>query len=152
MKIIVSACLLGESCKYNGGSNRNNNVIALGEKHTLIPVCPECFAGLPTPRVPSEIKDGRVYSKDGRDLTADFFDGAEKTLYVAEEKGCQLAVLKERSPSCGFGEIYDGSFSGKTITGNGITAQMLYDHGIKIFGESNISRLTDYCENQEDNK
>ena len=101
MKILVSACLLGENCKYNGGNNKNEDVIKLGEKHTLIPICPETFSGLPSPRLPSEIKDGKVYSKNGEDLTDFFFDGAEKSLYIAEETGCQIAVLKERSPSCG---------------------------------------------------
>ncbi|MDE5974029.1 MAG: DUF523 domain-containing protein, partial [Eubacterium sp.] len=94
----------------------------------------------------SEIKNGRVYSKTGEDLTEAFEDGAEKALYVAEESGCQLAILKERSPSCGFGEIYDGSFSGKTIRGNGITAQLLYDHGITVIGETKLDKLKDEVE------
>lgn len=141
MKILVSACLLGENCKYNGGNNKNEDVIKLGEKHTLIPICPETFSGLPSPRMPSEIKDGKVYSKNGEDLTDFFFDGAEKSLYFAEETGCQIAVLKERSPSCGFGKIYDGTFTGNLTYGNGITAQMLYEHGIRIFGESKINNL-----------
>lgn len=144
MKILVSACLLGENCKYSGGNNKCDDVIRLGEKHKLVPICPECFGGLPIPRVSSEIKNGRVYSKTGEDLTEAFFDGAEKALYVAEESGCQLAILKERSPSCGFGKIYDGSFTGKTIDGNGITAQLLYDHGITILGESKIDKINDY--------
>ena len=144
MKILVSACLLGENCKYSGGNNKCDEIIELGKKHRLIPICPECFGGLPIPRVPSEIKDGRVYAKTGEDLTNEFNDGAEKALYVAEESGCQLAILKERSPSCGFGEIYDGSFSGKTIKGNGITAQLLYDHGIVILGETQIEKIKDY--------
>ncbi len=144
MKILVSACLLGENCKYNGGNNKNEDVIKLGNKHTLVPVCPECFAGLSIPRVPSEIKDGRVFSKDGKDVSAEFYDGAEKTLYIAEEKGCQLAVLKERSPSCGFGEIYDGSFTGTLKRGNGITAQLLSDHGITVIGESKLWKIEDY--------
>lgn len=144
MKIVVSACLLGENCKYNGGNNKNKEVIALGEKHTLIPICPECFAGLPTPRVPSEINGDKVFTKDGQDVTAEFNDGAEKALYVAEESGCQLAVLKERSPSCGFGKIYDGSFTGKIIDGNGVTAQLLYDHGIIIIGETQLKKLELY--------
>ena len=144
MKILVSACLLGENCKYNGGNNKNEDVIKLGNKHTLVPVCPECFAGLSIPRVPSEIKDGRVISKEGRDVSAEFYDGAEKTLYIAEETGCQLAVLKERSPSCGFGEIYDGSFTGTLKRGNGITAQLLSDHGITVIGESKLWKIEDY--------
>ena len=144
MKILVSACLLGENSKYSGGNNKCDEIIELGKRHKLIPVCPECFGGLPIPRVPSEIKNGRVYAKTGEDLTEAFEDGAEKSLYVAEESGCQLAILKERSPSCGFGEIYDGSFSGKTIQGNGITAQLLYDHGIVILGETKIDKIKDY--------
>ncbi len=144
MKILVSACLLGENCKYNGGNNKNEDVIKLGNKHTLVPVCPECFAGLSIPRVPSEIKDGRVFSKEGKDVSAEFYDGAEKTLYIAEETGCQLAVLKERSPSCGFGEIYDGSFTGTLKRGNGITAQLLSDHGITVIGESKLWKIEDY--------
>ncbi len=144
MKILVSACLLGENCKYNGGNNKNEEVIKLGNKHTLVPVCPECFAGLSIPRVPSEIKDGRVFSKEGKDVSAEFYDGAEKTLYIAEETGCQLAVLKERSPSCGFGEIYDGSFTGTLKRGNGITAQLLSDHGITVIGESKLWKIEDY--------
>jgi len=141
MKILVSACLLGENCKYSGGNNKCDEVIALAEEHTLIPICPEYFAGLPIPRLPCEIKNGRVYAKDGRDLTEEFSDGAEKALYIAEENGCQTAILKERSPSCGFGKIYDGSFSGTLISGNGFTAQLLYDNGIRIIGESQLNKL-----------
>ena len=140
-KIIVSACLLGENCKYNGGNNKCDDIIALAEKFEIIPVCPECFGGLPIPRVPSEIKDGRVYSKTGEDLTEAFLSGAEQTLYIAKEANAPCAVLKENSPSCGFGKIYDGTFSGKKIDGNGITAQLLYDNEIQIFGESQVKRL-----------
>lgn len=141
MKILVSACLLGENCKYSGGNNKNDKVIALGKKHKLIPICPECFAQLPIPRPPAEIIGDKVFNKLGEDITEQFTDGAEKALYVAEETGCRTAVLKERSPSCGFGEIYNGSFTGKTIRGNGITAQLLYDNGITIFGESGIDKI-----------
>lgn len=142
-KILVSACLLGEFCKYNGGNNKNDEVIGLGKYFELIPVCPECFGNLPTPREPSEIKDGRVYSKSGDDVTDNFFSGAEQTLYIAKESNCPAAVLKERSPSCGFGEIYDGSFSGALCTGNGITADLLYNNDIRIFGESKVQKLID---------
>lgn len=141
-KIIVSACLLGENCKYNGGNNKCDDIIALAEKFEIIPVCPECFGGLPIPRVPSEIRDGRVYSKAGEDLTEAFLSGAEQTLYIAKEANAPCAVLKENSPSCGFGKIYDGTFSGNKIDGNGITAQLLYDNEIQIFGESQVKRLT----------
>lgn len=142
MKILVSACLLGENCKYSGGNNKNEEVIKLGERHTLVPVCPECFAGLPIPRTPAEIRDGRVFNKLGEDITHAFMDGAEKTLYVAEESGCHIAVLKERSPSCGFGKIYDGTFTGNLTDGNGIAADLLYKNGITVLGESQLKRLS----------
>ena len=140
-KIIVSACLLGENCKYSGGNNKNEKVIALGEHFEIIPVCPECFGGLPIPREPSEIRGDRVYSKSGIDLTEQFMTGAEHTLYIAQEKNCPCAVLKENSPSCGYGKIYDGSFTGKLIEGNGFTAQLLSDNGIAIFGENETEKV-----------
>lgn len=96
-KILVSACLLGSNCKYNGKSNKNENVIALSEKFELIPVCPECFGGLPTPRMPAEIRDGRVVTKSGDDVTAQFQDGANQTLYIAKESNCPAALLKEKA-------------------------------------------------------
>lgn len=141
MNILVSACLLGKNCKYNGTNNRNEKVIALAEKHNIIPICPESFAKLPVPRPPAEIKNGRVYNKNGEDLTEKFKEGAKTALEKAIENGCTAAVLKERSPSCGYKEIYDGTFSGKTICGNGIAAQLLHDNGITIFGESEVDKL-----------
>lgn len=143
MKILVSACLLGEKCKYNGESNKNDDVIRLSEKHALIPVCPEKLAGLSIPREPCEIIDKNVFNKIGEDVTEEFYDGAEKTLYVAEESGCQVAVMKERSPSCGFGKIYDGTFSGRLIDGNGITSDLLYKNGITVIGETQLEKLKD---------
>lgn len=140
-KILVSACLLGENCKYSGENNKNYEVIALADSFELIPVCPECFGGLTIPRLPSEIKGGRVYAKDGEDVTDAFMSGAEQTLYIAKETNAPCAVLKENSPSCGFGKIYDGTFSGNKIDGNGITAQLLFDNEIQIFGESQIKKL-----------
>lgn len=142
-KILVSACLLGENCKYSGGNNKNEKVIALSEYFDLIPVCPECFAGLPIPRLPSEIKDGKVFSKAGEDLTSKFRYGAEQTLYIARECNAPAAVLKENSPSCGFGKIYDGTFSGKLCDGNGFTAELLNKNEIAVFGESKIQKLID---------
>ena len=142
-KIIVSACLLGENCKYNGKNNRNENVIALEEYFELIPVCPECFGGLPIPREPAEIKDGRVINKAGEDVTAQFIEGAEQTLYIAEEKNCVAAVLKENSPSCGFGRIYDGSFTSVLTQGNGVTAALISSAGIAVFGESRLKKLVE---------
>lgn len=146
MKILVSACLLGENCKYSGGNNKNDNVIALGKEHTLIPICPEKFAGLPAPRLPAEIRGGKVFSKGGDDWTEYFKEGARQSLYIAEEAGCRIAVLKERSPSCGFKKIYDGTFSGRLINGNGVTAQLLYDNGITVLGETQIAKIKEFCE------
>ncbi len=140
-KIIVSACLLGANCKYSGGNNFNESVKALENYFELIPVCPECFGGLEIPREPSEIKDGRVFSKSGKDVTESFKTGAEHTLYIAQENNCPAALLKERSPSCGFGKIYDGSFTGTLCDGNGICASLLDENGIAVFGETKCEKL-----------
>ncbi|MBQ9228923.1 MAG: DUF523 domain-containing protein [Eubacterium sp.] len=140
-RIVVSACLLGECCKYNGSHNRNEAVLALQKQFEIIPVCPECFGGLPIPRVPSERRDGRVFSKDGEDVTAAFLEGAEQTLYIAQEHNCPAAVLKERSPSCGCGVIYDGSFTGALTEGNGVTTDLLLQNAIAVFGESQLQKL-----------
>lgn len=142
-KLIVSACLLGENCKYNGENNYCKEAAQLADKFHLIPICPECFGGLPIPRVPSEVVGDKVLSKDGKDLTAYFKDGAEKSLYIANENNCCYAVLKERSPSCGYRKVYDGTFTGTVIDGNGITADLFYENGIRIFGESQIKKLLD---------
>lgn len=142
-KLLISACLLGENCKYNGRNNYTKEAVDLKDKFELIPVCPECFGGLPIPRVPNEIINGSAVSMNGEDFTAEYEDGAEKTLYIANENNCCYAVLKERSPSCGFGKIYDGTFTGSLIDGNGITADLLDKNGIRIFGESKISKLLD---------
>ena len=142
-KVIVSACLLGENCKYSGGNNYNPDVARLTDKFELIPVCPEVFGGLDPPRPPSEIVGDRVISKTGDDVTCQYHDGAEKTLYIARENNCPVALLKERSPSCGCSKIYDGTFSGTLVDGNGITAQLLLDNDIAVFGESNINKLID---------
>ncbi len=142
-KLLVSACLLGENCKYNGGNNYNDNAAALGEKFEIIPVCPEVFGGLEIPREPCEILNGRVVSKSGRDCTAEYIDGAEKALYVAGESNAVYALLKEKSPSCGKNYIYDGSFCKRLVCGNGITADLLMKNGILVFGESEINKLLD---------
>ena len=142
-KLLVSACLLGENCKYNGGNNKNENVISLSDYFDIVAVCPECFGGLKIPRVPNEIINGRAISKNGEDLTAEYIKGARKTLYIAEECSAKYAVLKERSPSCGKGVIYDGTFSGSLTKGNGITADLLLKSGIMIFGESETDKLLD---------
>lgn len=140
-RIIVSACLLGAECRYDAKSNKNDEVLALGDTFELVPVCPECFGNLPTPRPPAEIKNGRVININGEDVTDNFISGAEQTLYVAKECNAPCAVLKANSPSCGLGKIYDGSFSKTKIDGNGVTAQLLLDNEIQIFTENDIRRL-----------
>lgn len=140
-KILVSACLLGYECRYDGKSNKNDDVIALGEEYELISICPECFGGLPTPREPAEIKDGRVVNILGEDVTEQFKSGAEQALYIAKECNAPCALLKENSPSCGCGRIYDGSFTKTKIDGNGVTAQLLVDNEIQVFTEAEIRRL-----------
>ncbi|MDD5905343.1 MAG: DUF523 domain-containing protein [Clostridiales bacterium] len=136
MKILVSACLLGVRCRYDGKSKPHPAVERLMEQHTLIPVCGEILGGLPTPRVSAERQGERVVTADGRDVTAAYRRGAEEVLRLAERYGCTAAILKERSPSCGSGRIYDGTFTGTLTDGWGVTAELLRDHGICVIGES----------------
>ncbi len=135
MNILVSACLAGENCKYNGGNNESKKVLKLMDKHTVICVCPEKLGGLSIPRPPAEIKDGRVKTKDGKDVTDEFFKGATEALKTAKKYNAEVAVLKANSPSCGCGKIYDGTFSKNLIDGNGIFAKMLLDENIKVLCE-----------------
>lgn len=139
--VLVSACLLGEPCRYDGKSKPNASVKALEQVFRLVSVCPEVLGGLPTPRVPSEIKGGAVVSKDGACVTEFFVMGAIKALEKARENGCCVAVLKARSPSCGSGSVYDGAFSGKLVEGDGITASLLKKNGIKVFTEDDVTEL-----------
>ena len=139
MKILVSACLLGCACRYDGKSKPCYDVIALMDKHTLIPVCPEIYGGLSTPRSPSEIQGGAVVNKEGKDVTAEYEKGAKEALELANKFGCKIAILKAKSPSCGKGEVYDGSFSGQLTKGNGITAKLLMENGIEVFTENEIN-------------
>ena len=140
-KLLISACLLGRCCKYNGGHNLHPLAERLGEKYELVAVCPESFGGLPIPREPSERVGDRVLSKSGLDVTAAFRRGAERAVELAKKTGAKKAVLKERSPSFGFGKIYDGSFTGTVIPGNGVAAQALAAEGVAIWGESRIEEL-----------
>ncbi|RLD12738.1 MAG: DUF523 domain-containing protein [Caldiserica bacterium] len=135
---LVSACLLGVNCKYDGGNNRNEKIISLLRDEILIPVCPEQLGGLPTPRVPSEIKGDRVYSVEGKDLTENFIKGAKETLRIAKLYGVKEAIFKDGSPSCGVNYVYDGTFKGKKIKGKGITARLLEKEGIKVISEKDI--------------
>lgn len=141
MKILVSACLLGIDCKYNGKNNKNDQVIELLKTHDLIPACPEIMGGLTTPRTPSEIHEDEVITKDGKNVTKQYQKGAEETLKIAKLYNCKTAILKEKSPSCGCGKIYDGTFTGTLIDGDGITARLLKEHGIKITGETTLDMI-----------
>lgn len=140
-KLLISACLLGEDCKYNGGNNYTPEAEALKERFELTPVCPETFGGLQSPREPSERVGDKVLSRSGEDVTEAFRRGAEKTLEIALAQGITRAVLKERSPSCGSGAIYDGSFSGAVVSGDGVAAELLKRQGIAVLGESRIGEL-----------
>lgn len=146
MNILVSACLLGVECRYNGKGVVEPGLKALMKDHCLIPVCPEIMGGLSTPRIPAERRMDRVITKDGEDVTAAYEKGAGEVLKLARLFGCGAAVLKERSPSCGRGLIYDGTFTGTLTEGKGVCAECLEAHGIKVFGESRIQGLMEEME------
>ena len=132
MKIMVSACLAGENCKYNGGNNRNEKILQLMADNEVVTVCPEQMGGLPTPRVPAEICDGVVTAKDGRIVDDEFRAGAAKCLEIALKEQPDLIILQSRSPSCGVKQRYDGTFSGTLIPGRGVTAELLVQHGFHV--------------------
>ena len=138
--ILVSACLLGVQCRYNGTGALEEEIARLKEKYVLIPICPEILGGLPTPRIPCERLGNLVRNRNGEDMSDAFHKGALETLQLAKFYGCTHAILKERSPSCGHGMIYDGSFSGTLTPGDGITTQLLKEHGITVLGESQINK------------
>ena len=140
MRILISACLLGVCCRYDGASKPHPGAVALAERHELIPVCPEQLGGLPTPRLPAERQGNAVRTRES-DVTEQYRRGAEETLKLCKLFGCEAAVLKERSPSCGCGEIYDGTFTGTLRTGNGVTTELLLENGIPVFGESRIKEM-----------
>ena len=140
MKILVSACLLGKNCKYNAGNNLNQSVLDFIEGHEVIGVCPEQLGGLSTPRLPAEIVAGVVTNKEGISVDAEFRKGAQEALAAALENKVDLAILQSRSPSCGVKEIYDGSFSGKKIKGQGVLAKLLSAHGIKVLDAEDVTK------------
>ena len=129
---MVSACLLGENCKYNGGNNFNMKVLEYVKGHEVISVCPEVMGGLPIPRVPAEIVNDVVTTRDRRNVDKEFRAGAKEALKIAMENQVDLVILQSRSPSCGPKQIYDGSFSGKRIDGQGIFAKMLIENEFQI--------------------
>jgi uncharacterized protein YbbK (DUF523 family) len=140
-KIIVSACLLGLPCTYRGDSNHCEKICRLAGQHTLIAVCPEQMGGLPTPRPPSEIVGDRVITRYGQDVTAEYRRGAEAALTLAQLNRADCAILKARSPSCGKGRIYDGTFTGQKCAGNGIAAGLFLDSGIPVYTEEELDRM-----------
>ena len=141
MKLLISACLLGVCCRYDGNSVMHPLAEKLAEQYELIPVCPEQLGGLPTPRRPSERQGDRVRTDSGEDVTLQYRRGAEETLRLCRFFGCEAAVLKERSPSCGSGRIYDGTFSRVLTEGNGVTAALLQESGVRVYGESQMHYL-----------
>ncbi|TAN58512.1 DUF523 domain-containing protein [Patescibacteria group bacterium] len=137
-KIICSACLLGVPCRYDGESKPDKKVLKLLKKEILIPVCPEQLGGLRTPREPAEQKGKKVITVSGKDITKHFQKGAKEVLKVANIFGVKKAILKQRSPSCGNGQIYDGTFSKQIIKGDGITTKFLKKNGIKVLSEEDL--------------
>lgn len=142
---LVSACLLGIKCRYDGGGKQLDKLMELAARGQAIPVCPEQLGGCSTPRTPceiyggdgSDVLDGKccVIGKGNEDVTDSLIKGAQETLKIATACGVKKAILKARSPSCGFGQIYDGSFSGALIDGNGVTAELLHRNHIEVLTE-----------------
>lgn len=139
--ILVSKCLIGENCKYNGGNNYHKELVDFLKDKDYIAVCPEVLGGLPTPRTSCEIVDGKVLDENGEDKTKEYMKGAQLTLKLALEHKCNLAIMQVRSPSCGKGQIYDGNFSRKLIEGNGLSAALLMEHGIEVLSSDEFSEL-----------
>ena len=138
MKIMVSACLLGDNVKYNGGNNRHEKVLEYIKGHEVVPVCPEMLGGLPVPRAPGEIQDGIVRNEDGTSVDYEYRTGAAKALEIAESERIDMAILQSRSPSCGVNQIYDGSFTGRKIEGMGVFARLLSEKGYKVVDAEDI--------------
>ncbi|MCR5506212.1 MAG: DUF523 domain-containing protein [Bacilli bacterium] len=140
-KILISACLIGDKCRYDGKSNYNPKIRDLLERYELIPFCPECEGGLKTPRIPAERKGDRVINQEGRDVTHQYEKGAELAFNICLALKVKVAILKENSPSCGTHKIHDGTFCGKLIDGMGTTAEYLARKGIKVISENEIDEL-----------
>ena len=141
MNVLVSACLLGINCRYDGTGKLVEELQTLKKKYHLIPVCPEIFGGMETPRESAEKLMDKVITKTGKDVTHYYEKGAQEVLKLAKFYNCKFAILKENSPSCGYGKIYDGTFSGIVVDGNGVAAELLAENGITILGESHIEKL-----------
>lgn len=139
--LLLSACLLGVPCRYNGASKPCTALELLTEKFVLVPVCPEQLGGLPTPRIPAERRGDHVVTRDGRDVTENYLRGAQEALRIARITGCKTALLKAKSPSCGCGRIYDGTHTGALTDGNGTTAELLKNNGIAVYTENGMDQL-----------
>ena len=139
MKYIVSSCLMGDNCKYNGKNNYHEKIVEFLKDKEYIKVCPECLGGLPTPRVPSEIVGDKVINKEGIDVTKEYSLGAKITLDIVKENNVDCAILKSKSPSCGCGLIYDGSFSKTLIEGNGVTTKLLKENNVKVINSDDFN-------------
>ncbi len=137
-KVLCSACLLGINCRYDGQGKGFKNIIKTVDEFFIVPICPEQLGGLPTPRERAEIRDNKVITLSGRDVTGNFIKGAREALKIADLLGIKLAIFKQYSPSCGCGKVYDGSFSGTIIPGNGITTGLFIQNGIKVITEEEL--------------
>ena len=149
-RLLVSACLLGVYCRYNGERSQIPELQGLMERAELIPVCPETLGGLPTPRPPAERRGDRVVDCEGADVTQAYRRGAEETLRLARLFDARAALMKERSPSCGAGEIYDGSFAHVRVPGDGVAAQRLKESGVAVYGEGRIGELMEILKGEEE--
>ena len=141
MTVLVSACLLGINCKYNGSNNLSEKVQAFLKDKVVIAVCPEVLGGLPTPRIPSEIRDGQVINREGESVDAAFRAGADQIMQVVQGLQIDLAILKSRSPSCGVGRIYDGTFTGTLTDGDGVFARRLMEAGVRVISEEELAQI-----------
>ena len=139
--ILISSCLLGLFCRYDGKPVHFPHITALMDRFHLIPICPETMGGMGTPRNPCERMGNKVFDSSGKDVTSYLEAGASEALKLARLYDCKYAILKDRSPSCGYGKVYDGSFRNKLIVGNGVTADLLAENGLTVFGESMIESL-----------
>lgn len=153
-KILVSACLLGERCRYDGRSKPCSHPLLLKwrTEGRLIPICPEVDGGLSVPRVPCERRNGGVFAESGKSFTEEYTRGARAALKTARENDVLLCILKERSPSCGVNEIYDGSFSGAAISGEGVAAELLRKNGFAVFSENDIEAANEMLQNYENGR
>lgn len=147
-KVLISACLTGENCRYDGKNTLNKKLLGLTKYYDLIPICPEVSGGMKTPRYPSEIKNGHVVNSKGKDVTGYYDDGAYWAGRIVLQFGIKLAILKEKSPSCGVHLIHDGNFDGKTIDGKGITTIKLEKLGVKVINEEEALSLLEELENK----